>query len=317
MVSAIGLGAMSFAGVYGNASEAECAAVLDAAHAAGMDFIDTSNVYGMGLSESIIGRHMAATGQRFVIATKGGICNDGTRRWFDNSAGHLRAELEGSLGRLGVSSVALYYIHRRDQGLPIETVMETLLGFQAEGLIGGIGFSEIAPASLRRAAAVGPVAAVQSEYSLMTRLPDLGLIRACAEVGAAFVPFSPLARGLFSDTPPELGTLSATDFRRSQPRFSGENLPRNMTHVRALQGLARDRGVSTAALALAWVLAQGSHLIPIPGTKSAAHLAECIAGGKLSLSAADLIAIDRVMPVGFAHGDRYSDSQWVGPEAWA
>ena len=179
-VSAIGIGAMSFAGVYGAATEAEAHAVLDAALGLGIDHIDTSNIYGAGRSEAMIGSFLGGREGLFRIATKAGVRNEGGRRWFDNSAGHLEAELDASLKRLGLPCVDLFYVHRRDPELPIEAVAEALGRLVEKGKARAIGFSEIAPASLRRAAAVHPVAAVQSEYSLQTRLPELGLVQACA-----------------------------------------------------------------------------------------------------------------------------------------
>ncbi len=190
-VSAIGLGCMSFAGFYGATTEAEAHRTLAAALDLGIDFLDTANVYGMGASERIMGSFLNGDDSRFTIATKAGIWRDPDtgQRGFNNKAGYLRAELEGSLTRLGVDHVALYYIHRRDPSVEIEEVMQTLLALKAEGKIGGIGFSEIAPSTLRRAVAVGPVDAVQSEYSLWTRYPDLGLVQTCAELDVAMVPF--------------------------------------------------------------------------------------------------------------------------------
>src|SRR6056297_751156 len=205
MVSALGYGAMSFTDFYGPTTEEESHAVLRACLDLGIDHLDTSNVYGMGRSETVIGRFLATEGRdRFTIATKAGIRRDPETgaRSFDNSPGHLEAALDASLGRLGVDHVALFYVHRREADRPIEEVAETLAGFVRDGRIGGFGFSEIAPSSLRRAAAVHPVAAVQSEYSLATRAPELGLVQACAELGTSLVAFSPVGRGLLTDTPP-------------------------------------------------------------------------------------------------------------------
>lgn len=199
-VSAIGIGAMSFSNFYGPCSEAEAHAVLDAARDLGIDHLDTANIYGMGLSETIIGRYLARRGPaaraHFRIATKAGIRHDPEtgERGIDNSRAHLEAELDASLARLGVDSVDLFYVHRRDTRHDIEAVTESLAGLQRAGKIGAFGFSEIAPTSLRRAAAVHPVAAVQSEYSLATRAPDLGLVQACAELGTALVAFSPVGQ---------------------------------------------------------------------------------------------------------------------------
>ena len=317
LVSAIGLGCMSFAGFYGHADEDTSFATLDAAQEAGIDFLDTANVYGAGRSETLIGRWLAANPDaRVTIATKGGIRRENGRRSFDNSADHLRGELEASLERLGVSSVALYYVHRREPERPIEEVTETLAGFRDEGLIGGFGFSEIAPSSLRRAHAIHPVRAVQSEYSLWSREPDLGMVQACRELGVAFVPFSPLARGMFSNEPLDVAALGESDFRRGAPRFTEPNLSANMAKLDEFRALARELGHAVPALALSWVLARGDHLVPIPGTRSPEHLRQWAGAAAVTLDAETLARIDAVLPPGWAHGPRYSEAQAVGVERY-
>ena len=323
MVSAIGLGAMSFAGIYGEASEAQSHEVLDAAREVGIDHLDTSNVYGAGRSESIVGAYLARQGKGardiFTIATKGGITKDpatGARR-FDNTKTHLTEELDGSLKRLGVECVDLYYVHRRDPSLPIEEVTETLAGFVKAGKTRAIGYSEIAPSSLRRAAAVHPVAAVQSEYSLGVRASELGLVRVCEELGTALVAFSPVGRGVLTDHPPTHEAIDAIDFFKGNPRFMEPNFSANEAYLRGFRALAAETGTNAAALANAWLLTRSSCVIPIPGTRSAAHLRELAAGGDMELSEADMARIEVVLPCGWAHGDRYSDSQWVGPERYS
>ena len=194
--------------------------------------------------------------------------------------------------------------------------MQTLVAFKQEGKIGGIGFSEIAPASLRRAHAVHTVTAVQSEYSLWTRLPELGMIQTCRELGVAFVPFSPLARGMLTDAPPDPAALSDNDFRKNNPRFIEPNFSYNEAIITKFRDYAHDCGLSPAALALAWVLNQDQHLIPIPGTRSATHLAEDLAAADRTLSATELAEIEALLPIGFAHGDRYSEAQNIGPERY-
>lgn len=318
LVSEIGLGCMSFAGFYGPTDEAASHNTLAAAHDLGIDFLDTANVYGMGLSERVIGSFLKGDAGKFTIATKGAIWRNpetGTRG-FNNKPDHLRSELEKSLKRLGLEHVALYYIHRRDPDVEIEDVMETLLGFKAEGKIGGIGFSEISPASLRRACAVGPVDAVQSEYSLWTRYPDLGMVQTCAELGVAFVPFSPVGRGMFAARTPDPERFGDTDFRVGNPRFVEPNFSYNAQIIAGFKSFAAELGTSPIALALAWCLARGSHLIPIPGTRSAGHLAECAAASDFAMSDEIMAGIDRILPVGWAHGDRYTRAQWLGPEGY-
>ena len=318
LVSAIGLGCWSFAGSYGPTTQAQAHDTLSAARDLGVSFLDTANVYGMGVSESIIGAYLKRNQNAFTIATKAGIARDpdtGTRA-FDNSAGYLRRELENSLSRLGLEQVDLFYIHRRDARVAIEDVMQTLLAFKAEGKIGGIGFSEISPASLRLATAVGPVDAVQSEYSLWSRQPEMGLIQTCKALGVTFVPFSPLGRGMFTSTPPDPATFEKGHFRTGTPRFSEPNFSYNMKFISQFQSLAQALDTSPATLALAWCLAQGDHLIPIPGTRSAVHLAECVAGCSFEMTKEIADAIKDILPIGWAHGDRYAPEQWPGVEIY-
>lgn len=317
-VGAIGLGAWSFAGAYGETDRAESHRTLARALDLGIDFLDTANVYGNGVSEEVIGAFIKEHPGRFQIATKGGIKRrpGTTERIFDNSPGHLRDALEASLRRLGVDHVDLYYVHRREQALPIEDVMETLVRFMEEGKIGGIGFSEISPTSLRRAHAVHPVTAVQSEYSLWSRQPDLGVIQATKALGVAFVPFSPLGRGVFAVTAPEPTSFGKLDFRKNNPRFLEPNYRLNLEALTPFKAFAADKGATSAELALAWILHRDDHLIPIPGTRSAHHLEELARGADLVLTPDDLAAIDQILPPGFAYGDRYSDAQQVGAERY-
>ena len=313
-VGPIGLGCMSFGGIYGATDEAESFACMQAALDLGVTHWDVAEVYGDGVSETLIGKFLAQSGAQVTLATKGGIYRL-PERHFSNAKDRLRASLEGSLERLGRSSVELYYVHRRDHAIEVEDVMETMVGFMEEGLIEGIGFSEIAPFTLRRAAAVGPVAAVQSEYSLWVRQPELGLLQTCAELGAAFVAFSPLARGMLSDGFPGRETFRDGDFRKGSPRFSDPNYQANMDAIAGFKEWCAGKGWATSAVALAWVLAQGEHIVPIPGTRSAAHLAELVEAEKIALTAEDLAEIERILPVGFAHGPRYGGT-WPGIEIY-
>jgi aryl-alcohol dehydrogenase-like predicted oxidoreductase len=320
LVSAVGYGAMSFTDFYGPVTEAQSHAVLHAALELGIDHLDTSNVYGMGLSERVIGSFLAGRKgpSPFTIATKAGIRRDPETgaRSFDNSAGHLTTELEASLGRLGVEAVDLFYVHRRDPRVAIEEVTETLAGLVRAGKTKAFGYSEIAPSSLRRAAAVHPVAAVQSEYSLATRAPELGLVQACAELGTALVAFSPVARGLLTDQPPSAETVAQSVFLKVNPRYTEPNLAVNLRLTDGFRALGREMGKPAASLAIAWLLHQGRHIIPIPGTRSLEHLRELALGADLALSPSDLARIEAVLPVGWAHGDRYSAQQSIGPERY-
>lgn len=321
MVHPIGIGAMSFSDFYGATTEANSHAILDAAMAAGVSHIDTANVYGMGKSESAIGSYLKARPEarnHFCIATKGAIRRreDGSGNYFDNSAAHLTAELDASLTRLGVEAVDLYYVHRRDAAVPIEEVTQTLAGLVRTGKAKSIGFSEIAPSTLRRAHAVHPVAAVQSEYSLSTRSPEMGLVQTCAELGVALVAFSPVGRSFLTDHPLTFKAVQSIGFLKNNPRFMAPNYAANIAATDRFRSLAADMGVAAAGLANAWLLAQGDHVIPIPGTRSLAHFHEILQGAELALSAADLATIEAALPIGWAHGDRYSAQQWVGPEKY-
>jgi aryl-alcohol dehydrogenase-like predicted oxidoreductase len=308
MVSAIGLGCLSFGGIFGDTTEAESLRCLDAAWDAGITFFDTANVYGMGRSEAVLGRWLASRRHPAQIATKAAFVNGPPRR-VDNSEGHLRRELEASLRRLGTDHVALFYIHRRQKDLPIEDVAGTLSRLVEEGKIGGYGLSEVSPGTLRRAHAVHPCRAVQNEYSLWTRQPELGLIQECARLGTAFVPFSPLARGAFGREILDPASLPPDEFRRQIPRFQGRDWELNRARIEDFRSLARAHALTPPALALAWVLDRAAHLIPIPGTRSADHLADW--AGACSIAMTDSLrgAIDRMLPVGWAQGDRYDDHQ--------
>lgn len=316
-VSALGYGAMSFTDFYGRAEDDGSKRVLDACVDFGITHVDTSNVYGMGRSETVIGEWLKARGGEppFRIATKVGIQRNPDRR-FNNDPDHLREQLEGSLKRLNVDCIDLYYIHRRDRTHEIEAVTETMAGFVKEGKVRSIGYSEIAPGSLRRAAAIHPVAAVQSEYSLQTRSPELGLVQTCAEVGAALVAFSPVGRALLTDTPHTAEQVQTIDFMKNNPRFMEPNHSLNLKKNAKFRALAADMGVPAASLAIAWLIARGDHVLPIPGTRSVDHLKECVTGAEMTLSTEDVARIEEVLPVGWCYGDRYNAGQWEGPERW-
>ncbi len=316
-VGVVGYGAMSFTNFYGPATDEGSMGVLDACVDLGITHIDTSNVYGMGRSEQVIGDWLRNRGgaSPFTIATKGGITRDENRR-FNNDPKHLQDALDESLTRLGVEAIDLYYIHRRDPAFEIEDVTETMAGFVKAGKIKAIGFSEIAPSSLRRAHAVHPVAAVQSEYSLSTRSPEMGLVQTCAEIGASLVAFSPVGRGLLTDRPHQADKIPEIDFLKVNPRFNEPNLSANLALNAQFCALAADMGVAAATLAIAWLAHQGEHVLPIPGTRHVTHLRELAAGGALDLTPEDLARIEQVLPIGWAHGDRYSLGQWVGPEKY-
>ena len=319
-VSAVGFGAMSFGGFYGPTNEAESMRTLARALELGVDFWDTANVYGDGLCERVIGKFLAEDRSRrakVTLATKFAIRRrDDGARYFDNSAAHIREALDSSRKRLGVDHIDLYYVHRVDKSTPIEDTVGELARLVKAGAIGAIGLSEVSPDTLRRAHDVHPIAAVQSEYSLWTRNPELGLTQACAEVGALLVAFSPLARAYLAGVLQDVESFGEKDFRHANPRFLGLNWRRNRDRLGAFLALAKSWGLKPSTLAIAWTLAKAPHVVPIPGTRTATHLDECAAADKLDLTEAQLAEIERALPLGYAAGERYSDPQWVGVQKY-
>ena len=317
IVSAVGYGAMSFTDFYGPAVDAESLKVLDSCVEMGITHIDTADVYGMGRSETVIGEWLKSRGGNnpFTIATKVGITRDPEHR-FNNSPEHLTQSLDNSLSRMGIEAVDLYYIHRRDTRHEIEEVTETMAGFVRAGKVKAIGFSEIAPSSLRRAHAVHPIAAVQSEYSLSTRSPEMGLVQTCAEIEATLMAFSPVGRALLTDRPHHAADIEGMPFLKGNPRFMEPHLSANLQYNAKFRALAADMGVPAASLAIAWVLHQGEQVMAIPGTRSRLHLKELVQGGEMDLTSEDIARIEAVLPIGWAHGDRYSTTQWAGPERY-
>jgi aryl-alcohol dehydrogenase-like predicted oxidoreductase len=308
-VGAIGFGAMSFGGMFGPTDDATSLACLDAAVDAGISHFDTADIYGMGVSERILGRW----GRPDVhLATKCGILN-GPPRAVRNDEAYIRQCLEESLRRLNREHVDLYYIHRRQPDIPVEELAGTMARLVQEGKIGGYGLSEIAPSTLRRAHAEHPVTAVQNEFSLWTRLPRLGLIQTCQELGVAFVAFSPLGRGMFGREPLKRDFRPGMDFRDTNPRFIEPNFSANLRALAPFRDLCARRGWTVPGAALAWILAQGDHIIPIPGTRTADHLRDWQVA---DLNAADIAEIERILPAGFAHGDRYGDHQMAFVERY-
>lgn len=321
LISAVGYGGMSFSNFYGPADEKGSFAILDKCREIGLTHLDTADVYGMGTSEDRIGayfsQHGASVAQSFTIATKASITRDAdNRRVYRNDKAYLEAQLDKSLKRMGVEAVDLFYIHRRDPEVPIEDVTQTLVSFIEKGKITGFGFSEIAPSTLRRAHEIHHVRAVQNEYSLSTRFPELGLIQTCQELGTAFVAFSPVGRSLLTDTPHHGDSLAAIPFLQSNPRFQEPHLSYNLKITEPYRALAADLGLSAAGLAIAWLLDQGDHIIPIPGTRFVERLTEYADGEAFEMTDEVRREIDRILPVGWAHGDRYNDEQWIGPERY-
>jgi len=312
-VSALGLGCMGMTGVaglpamYGATDEAEAIATVHRAIELGVTFFDTAEVYGPYTNEELLGRAIAGHRHRLVIATKFGFTFEGGVRGLDSSPAHLRAVCEASLKRLNIDHIDLFYQHRVDPAVPIEDTVGALAELVAEGKIRHIGLSEAAPETLFRAAAVAPIAALQSEYSLWERGVEDGILPACREIGIGFVPYSPLGRGFLAGTAKRAEDLPKGDYRAHDPRFQGANYDANLAALEAVKAVADRHEVSAAQVALAWLLAQGDDIVPIPGAKRRTTLEDSMAAADLALSAADLAELAAASPAGGTAGERYGN----------
>ena len=309
-VSAIGLGCMGMAAFYGQGlEEAQATAVIHRALDLGVNFLDTAEMYGPHTNEIQIGKALADRRDKAFVATKFGIGFNAERTGLtiDGSPANVRRAIEGSLKRLGMDHVDLYYLHRVDANTPIEETVGAMGELVKEGKVRFLGLSEASPATLRRGHAEHPITALQTEYSLWSREPEDELFATCDELGIGFVPYSPLGRGFLSGEIQSINDLAEGDFRRTNPRFMGENFQKNIDLVHAVAAIAADKGVTAAQLALAWVLAQGETLVPIPGTRRIRTLEENAAAADLVLTADDLARIESVFPKGAAAGHRYAE----------
>jgi aryl-alcohol dehydrogenase-like predicted oxidoreductase len=313
-VSAIGLGCMGMSQSYGPGDDEESIRTVHRALDLGVTFFDTAAVYGGGTNETLVGRALGTRRRNIILATKCGIVRgaDGKMSALDGSPAEIKASCDASLARLGTDCIDLFYLHRVDPATPIEDSVGAMAELVRAGKVRYLGLSEASPSTLRRACRVHPIAALQSEYSLWCREPEGGVLAACRELGIGFVPFSPLGRGFLTGQV-KMTELSAGDMRHTLPRFQGDNLRHNERLVDGLAEMARRKNRAPSQIAIAWVLAQGDDIVPIPGTKRVAYLESNVAAAGITLTADDLATLDGLFPRDGVAGERYTSDlmKWV------